>query len=57
MFQRTVKKFSLNTVKDPVSFKKRTSGALDKVVIFTEVGGGHFNNDVFHAFQVSYFNH
>ena len=51
--QKTVRKFSLHKIKGPVSFKKRTGGAFDKVVIFTEVGGGHFNNDIFHAFQVS----
>ena len=53
LLQKTVRKFSLNKIKGPVSFKKRTGGAFDKVVIFTEVGGGHFNNDIFHAFQVS----
>lgn len=30
------------------------SPELSKVVIFTEVGSGHFNNDVFHAFQVAF---
>ena len=33
-----------------------TIALIDKfaqLVIFTEVGAGHFNNDVFHVFQVS----
>ena len=44
-----------------MAFKKRdlndgkniAAGAFAQLVIFTEVGAGHFNNDVFHVFQVN----
>ena len=50
-------RFDIKGIKDPVAFKKRKENASDgpftRVVIFTEVGGGHFRNDVYHVFQVS----
>ena len=63
-FKVTLQRFGLYRVKDPVAFKKRNgnqgrnaaAGPFTQVVIFTEIGGGHFNNDVFHAFQVNCLN-
>ena len=56
-----VRRFSLFKIRDPVAFKKRDlkdgkkigAGAFAQLVIFTEEGAGHFNNDVFHVFQVN----
>ena len=57
IFQVAVHRFHIKGIKDPVAFKKRKENATDspftRVVIFTEVGGGHFHNDVYHVFQVS----
>ena len=56
IFQVAVHRFDINGIKDPVAFKKRKENANDspftRVVIFTEVCGGHFHNDVYHVFQV-----
>ena len=56
-----VRRFSLFKIRDPVAFKKRDlkdgkkigAGAFAQLVIFTEVNAGHFNNDLFHVFQVN----
>ena len=57
IFQVAVHRFDIKGIKDPVAFKKRKENANDspftRVVIFTEIGGGHFHNDVYHVFQVS----
>ena len=56
IFQVAVHRFDIKGIKDPVAFKKRKENANDspftRVVIFTEVCGGHFHNDVYHVFQV-----
>lgn len=61
MTKEVIQHYNLYRVRDPVAFKKRgetdnknSDGKeqFNRVVIFTESAAGHFNNDVFHAFQV-----